>query len=326
VPRLVLGDLVAFDAEVAVVPDVPALNDGGVIGQSLLSHFTWEIDWDRGLVTLGAAPWPRGGGTVEVPLHHMEVGMDEALVEVDGTPIPMLLDTGLFASSISNELARKLHLPKRPADAALAEHRPVGLAGDIGANGIYAGDLRMGSVVLRAHPFVAVDRTFPAILGRDVLSQFNMQVIPGQRLLLRPRGDPRATARARIARWPGFGACASPGCATAEILPLGDATIIYVRFESAVGGPFWFVLGCAGSSGTGERLLTQSERAFLDSAPSTHYFTINITASQAGLRGFDASSFGRDWFAPGRGGCRELTVVDVVPLPSPPPATPGRQR
>jgi hypothetical protein len=42
--------------------------------------------------------------------------------------------------------------------------------------------------------------------------RFDLLVFPGQRLLMKPRGDLRVTAAARIGRWIWMPAYASPAC------------------------------------------------------------------------------------------------------------------
>src|SRR5262249_54453402 len=96
---LTLGDLMVRDVPVTVTRLDGAMSRPGYLGQGILDHAPWEIDWDRGTLTLGATPWPEGPDMIVVPLRR-RLGKDMVTVQVDGHPIELELDTGSSLSVI----------------------------------------------------------------------------------------------------------------------------------------------------------------------------------------------------------------------------------
>lgn len=319
-PRLVLGDLVVSALPVFVAPEMRLLQKGGVLGQQVLGRSPWEIDWDRGTLTLGATPWANAAEINTIVLRpSSRFGYDEIVVQVDGHPLPMVFDTGAYASAIPIDLARELHLAvakrRPPPTFGFGPHFLAGVSRPLSADEIYTGDLRVGSLTLPAHPFVGLQKGLPAILGRDVLTRFNLQVIPGQRLMLRPRGDLRATARARLARWPGLGACASPACVQATIEPQGEDVRIELEFEAEIVGPMEIIFACATQPLSPEPFPTDAELALRDLPPPPyHHIALIFQTVKAGHRTATAPLSSR-WFAPDGSGCRTLTALDAFPAP-----------
>src|SRR5262249_13327799 len=72
---LQLGDLVVRDVPVTLT-ELARIGPPALLGQGILGHAPWEIDWDRGTLTLGAMPWPDGPETIVVPLRRAWWGVD----------------------------------------------------------------------------------------------------------------------------------------------------------------------------------------------------------------------------------------------------------
>ncbi len=90
---LALGDLVVRDVSVRATRLDPGKFGSGILGQAILGHAPWEIDWDRGTVTLGATPWPDAPDVIVVPLRRTWA-WDVVTVQVDWHTVDMILDTG----------------------------------------------------------------------------------------------------------------------------------------------------------------------------------------------------------------------------------------
>jgi hypothetical protein len=88
-PAVTLGSLTVRDVLVAVS------TDHAILGESVLAHAPWELDFDRSTITLGAEPWEEDANLVPIPLQHLGDGNADLLtLTVDDQPIEMLLDTG----------------------------------------------------------------------------------------------------------------------------------------------------------------------------------------------------------------------------------------
>jgi hypothetical protein len=261
-PQLVLGDLVVRQIFAGTFPGIVAL-----VGQSVLRHAPWEISWDRGTVTLGAAPWATAADVTALPLFRQRrFPLDEVEVRLNDRPFRILLDIGAAVSAM-------------PADVATS----LGLTSA----------LQLGPTVVAAQ-FLELPAGNEAVLGLDVLSRFNLLVIPGQRLFLRPRGDLRATAAARIGRWGSLPACATPGCVRAKVTPLGRNGQLELDVEAELPGSLRMILGCA------ERA---EERLLL----------VDLEGIKRGHLTTDVALKGSGWFTPQGTGCQELAVLDVIP-------------
>src|SRR5262249_51447087 len=86
------------------------------------------------------------------------------------------------------------------------------------------------------------------VLGLDLLGHYRVGVIPGQRLLLRPREDLWQTARERIGRWAWTKDCPHLGCVRAEIEPAGAEAWLTLEFDRPFSRPITMVLGCDGDA------------------------------------------------------------------------------
>jgi len=213
-PELALGDLVVEDVGAAIG------GEATVLGQSVLAYGTWEIDWDRGLLTLGASPWPEGGDTTFVPLR-TDGDAEIVSLTMDGTPLDMIVDTGARLSTIPESVGTRSGL-------AMQRGRPTTLnalgGGELVVHRLFSGEARLGSrdlgnVVLAALA-TGGRRAGYGLLGLDVLSRFHLQIVPGSHLALRPRGDERKTAAERVARWSFVPrTCEHLGCVRVERAP-----------------------------------------------------------------------------------------------------------
>jgi predicted aspartyl protease len=317
VARLTTGDLVASEVPIFVLKRSTPAKDRGILGQTILGASPWEVDWDRGTLTLGAVPWRRDDATTVVPLRRSaRYAHDEVTVQINGHPVQMILDTGAVATTIPIDLARELGLsPRAPQPSDLAAQITLGgIDGQMAIDQTCTADLTIGALTLPAQPLMSLRQEFPAVLALDILGRFNLQVIPGERLQLRPRDDLRRTARARVGRWPGLGACASPACTEATIAAVGPKARIDLRFEAAIAGPVEILLACATPPATPE-IFPSMDQLLLRGRPPAPYrhVAVNLSAIEPGEITIDTLSAANLWFAPDGGGCRTLTVLDLHP-------------
>jgi hypothetical protein len=299
---LALGDLVVRDVPVIVTRLDNSRYHAGILGQAILGHAPWEIDWDRGTLTLGATPWPEGPDTIVVPVRR-RWGLDVVTVQVGGHPISMALDTGAEASYIPPDTARDAGLSVRAVD------RPHHPPEDVIPGDAALGPLPLGRIDFQPAPHIPLGY---GLLGLDVLSRYDIQVVPGERLALRPRGDPWETAPARIARWPWTRACRTLGCVRAHVEPAGDEPKVVFSFEVDVPHPVVVALGCRQADPVGAHVLSFSERVSSGRASGPWYHIAVRVPSAAKDQVGEAVVFGGSgWLA--RTGCRDLSVLDVVP-------------
>jgi hypothetical protein len=302
---LAVDDLVVLDVPVMVTRlDNPRFRSG-ILGQAILGHAPWEIDWDRGTLTLGAAPWPEGPDTIVVPLRRRCWAQDIVTVQVDGHPVEMSLDTGTELSVIPAGVAR---------DAGLSEHD--GHSWNHVTRKEISGDAVLGPVRLGHLDFVSVPHAWVdyGLLGLDVLSRYRIQVVPGVRLALRPRGDTWESAPQRIARWPWTRACPSLGCLRARVEPVGNDARLVFSFEVDLPYPVELLLGCREGDPVGSHLFTISERATSGRSRGPAYHISVRVASAVKDQAFETIELaGNRWLSRTR--CREISVLDVVPIP-----------
>jgi predicted aspartyl protease len=332
VPVLALGDLAVRQLLVGAIEGNP-LAVGGILGESVLRHAPWEISWDRGTLTLGARYWADEPGVTPLPLHRMErYPTDEIEVCVNGQPVKMLLDTGASASALPEDVATSLGLSYEQVPALPLF---VGMGGAINVSRLYTGRLEIGGTQIAEQAFIGLPAHRPAVLGIDVLSRFDLLVVPGQRALLRARGDLRTTAAARIGRWAWIPkTCVSAGCLQARI----DAEEMTLTLEAKLPGAVELLLGCAAPAaaspfqpvdvrealrGLGGMLDLLARRPPRPEAvtrspspePQFRHLVVRMFGIEAGPRTVTAKRVGERWFSPAGPGCSELEVLDVVPLP-----------
>jgi Aspartyl protease len=274
----------------------------GILGQGILGNAPWEIDWDRGTLTLGVTPWPEGAGVIVVPLRRLW-GFDIVTVQVDGHSVELALDTGSSASVIPADTARGAGLIVHAVDQP---YHPTGkeISGDV-----VLGPLRLGHIDFWSYPHL----WGYGVLGLDVLSRYRIQVVPGERLALRPRGDSWESAKERIARWPWTRACPSLGCLKARAEPVGDDARLVFSFEVDVPRPVELLLGCRKADPVGSHLLTLSERRAFGPTRALPYHILLRVASTVKDQVVETMVIaGGGWLD--RTGCHEISVLDVVPI------------
>lgn len=302
IPDVKLGELPIEDVITALG------GESNVLGQSLLTHAPWEIDWDRGLLTMGATPWAADAETVVVPLRS-EADGELVTMTVDGAPIDMLLDTGAFASTLPLGVGQKASLRGRAIPPTVMH----AVAGEMVVRRVFEGAARLGTLDVGHVTIAGVAgggrRAHLGLLGLDVLSRFQVQIVPGVRLALRPRGDVRKTTKERIARWSFIpSTCAHPGCVHAELTPHGDDARITVTLEADLGQPIEVLFGCTGAVDD-TSVPTGSSFAFGEAPSVARHVRVLIPGRRRGDQ--SVISRGAGWFE--QGGCRNLEALDVSP-------------
>lgn len=282
--------------------------EANVLGQSLLAHAPWEIDWDRGMLTMGTTPWSADAETVVVPLRS-EADGEVVTLNVDGAPVDMILDTGAFTSTLPITVGKRAGLPGRNIPPTVLR----ATAGEVVVRHLYEGKARLGPLEVGSVTLAGVQsggkRANLGLLGLDVLSRFQMQVVPGSRLALRPRGDVRKTLKERIARWSFIpSTCAHVGCVKAELSPHGDDARITVTLEADLGQPVEVLFGCEGAADD-THVPTGSSFAFADVPAVARHVRVHVPAKRRGEQTVIRS--GAAWFD--QGGCRALEALDVSP-------------
>ena len=304
VPDMILGPLVLNDVVTAI---------GGnqhVLGQSILTHAPWEIDWDRGKLTLGAAAWPKDSEAIALPLRR-EGDSDVATVEIGGVPIDMVLDTGALASTIPESVGTRAGLDGRALAYPMVLHSA---AGQILVRKVFLGELRLGA--LGIHPLElasmsSVGRRAPfGLLGLDVLSRFHVRVEPGVRLWLRPRRDLGITAAERLARWSFLPSCKRLGCLEASVEAVGEDAVVHVTYETDLARPLDVLFSCASNPGQPTAGTTLASDALVR-AP--RQLRLRVPAGFPGEPASVKVRRGGAWFGSGGAGCADLAVVDLSP-------------
>jgi hypothetical protein len=197
-------------------------------------------------------------------------------------------------------------------------HTFGGATGSFRADRVYVADIELGSARLRGQRFMmSVSRNL-AVLGRDILGQFNIAIDPGHRLSLRRRGDLRATAEARVRRWRWMPACRSTGCARARIEPAGEGGRLELEIEAPLPGPIEILFGCADRPAGTEMIVTAGQRA-LDpdppgtGAPTFSHLIVGLRTPAQGKTSTALAAAARFRVSPMGPPCSELTVLDVAP-------------
>jgi hypothetical protein len=154
-------------------------------------------------------------------------------------------------------------------------------------------------------------------LGLDILSQYDLYVVPGRELWLAPRRGVAETAVARIARWPHLRGCDSPGCVTVCVVPAETSSTVAFAIERPLEGPELIVMTCTednlpfvsrAATFAHAYALCGGNRGF-DLAKASPYSAGHLIAQlPKGAHGTVTETF--DGLLP----CPTLRVVDIVPL------------
>jgi predicted aspartyl protease len=324
-PSLTIGALTASD----VMVGVDTGQNPAILGQSILRRAPWEVSWERGTLTLGATPWREGDeGVQALPLRADGArNMPESVeVRVGGRPVRMLLDTGALTSALPDQLGPALGLEIEPR-AVRGYHDFVG---QFEVSRVFVADLELGAIRLERQRIFGVSGREQPILGLDVLSRFDFQVIPGQKLLLRRRSDARVSAAARMARWPWLPACAVPGCVgAARVVADGRNGRVEIELEAALPRAARMLFACAEPAGAPSAAsdVPTTLATMIDAGPlrgpMRHLLVISGPAPAGALRA-EVALAGLLWFARDGSGCHELTLLDVAPAApgEPPPPAP----
>jgi hypothetical protein len=306
-PQLRLGELLVDDVVTAI--------GGGttILGQSILAHSPWEIDWDRGMLTLGASPWPATNDVVTIPLRR--VGDAEVVtIDIDGAPVDMVLDTGAFASMIPESVGVAKGLAYRRLPPTVMHS----LGGELIVRRLFAGALRLGSLQVGRVELASVatggKRAGLGLLGLDVLSRYRVQVVPGSHLSLRPRGDVRRTTVERIARWSFVPTtCEHAGCVHATMIAAGRDAELTVTLDADLDQPIEALLGCAGDHGD-TIVPTGSSFAFGAPPDVARHIRVRLPSRARGSTSQITIRDGASWFSAAGADCHALEALDVSPL------------
>jgi hypothetical protein len=306
---LTLGDLMVRDVPVWVTRLDDTSFPSGFLGQGILGHAPWEIDWDRGTLTLGARPWPEGPDTIVLPLRR-SCGYNIVTVRIDGHPVEMILDTGTGISWIPADTAKDVGLSVR----AVADRR-THVTDKVTSGDVALGALRLGRIDFGSSPDSVLGH---GLLGLDVLSRYRIQVVAGERLALRPRGDSWQTAPERVARWPWTRACPSVGGLRARVEPAGDDARLVFSFEADLPHPVSLLLGCREADPVGshypsvyERVTSGRFRSGPDRGPRDHIL-LRVASAVKGQTLEAMVPEGNRWLS--RTGCGEVSALDVLPI------------
>jgi hypothetical protein len=197
VPTLVLGGAPLRDVLVTA-------GNFNAVGQSILSDRPWEIDWDRGTLTLDAPPWSPASPAraVHVPLRRRD-GRDIVEMRAAGHSFDMALATDSSLSTIPDAVGTLFrgNVETGPDHRTLEDYAFI------------------GAMPVGWHYFFAeVEGRVPyGILGLDILACHRMRVDPGRELSLAPRQESAPIAAERVARWPALRGCADAGCVCAHV-------------------------------------------------------------------------------------------------------------
>jgi hypothetical protein len=303
-PGLALGELRLTSVLASVVGDTP------IVGESVLAHARWEIDWDRGTLTLGAPPWPdETPGLVSVPLRHDGPSNTDTLtVSVDGHAFDLLLDTGAIVSALPSSAGASL--PTRDFETTMPFR---GAVGTIPIRRQFHGETRIGPAELGPRGFaeLAGTREATGIFGLDLLGRYRVQVSPGKRVALRPRDDIWQTARERIGRWSWTGDCEHIGCIRARLEPVGRDATLTVTLDRAFSRDVAIVFGCQGDPAA---IASESE-IFARGGHmrgTLRHVVARVRSDASGILTAPVALGGGTWFARADA-CHDLAVLDVAP-------------
>lgn len=106
-----------------------------------------------------------------------------ARVEVNGTPIEMLVDTGASGVALSADDARRAGIA---TSIGMREEIGQGAGGAVYGDVVEIERIRLGEVEANAVPGVVLNGGQMSLLGQNFLQQFDKVEIDGDRMVLRP--------------------------------------------------------------------------------------------------------------------------------------------
>lgn len=181
----------------------PCVAPDGIIGGTLMRHSSWVIDYEAGLVHIGArddlpdaalaASSPQAWTSVDMRTDGIALE-PRVSVTVDGREVSnVLVDTGSNGGlTLPRDLVDELAIPTE--DRVVVDDRATaGIFGTTEVSAVIAPvDLRIGDLgPLRVWATFTDDSA--AKLGNEVLQHFVIGIVPGEgRLYLRPTGEPAA--------------------------------------------------------------------------------------------------------------------------------------
>jgi predicted aspartyl protease len=301
---MVLGPLVVSDVAINRSKSL------SVLGQPILGAVRWEVSWTHGVLTLGATPWELDRATLLVPLRpRSDNELDELSVTLGGHEQLLLFDTGAVASTIPETVGDSLGLPSEPFAGVFA-----GAAGTVVVSRAFVADVVLGGVELHDRRLLALKARSWALLGRDVLHEYDFQVVPGEALLLRPRGDVHASAPRRLGRWDFVARCRTPGCVSGRVEREAGHGRLELVVEAGIERPGHLLFGCATSASPEPLVSMAALLAAGTVAGPFHHIVLRYERLERGRYQVRLPHAGALWFEANGSGCTELRLLDIVPL------------
>lgn len=233
-PRLDFGALQLRDVVVHPGPSA-------TLGQSVLSHGPWEIDWGRGTLVLNAPPWPEGTPQAAcVPLRR-DGFRDIVALSAGGHVFDMVVDTRGHT-----RIPDPLGVYRREEPALDFAWRQLDAEASLGS-------LKLG---VRRFDAPISGHESHGTLGLAILSSFRFRVVPGREMCLQPSGDVRTTAATRVSRWDWTRGCSHIGCVEARVdvgpdsdtRPAQLSRTVVLEMERPYLRPALLVLGCGAAA------------------------------------------------------------------------------
>lgn len=120
----------------------------GILGRDIFRQFAWQVDNQKGLLSV----WQQAPGTLDypvcVPYHDAYDSGPELLLDYHHRPVTMTVDTGVYYSYIGDELIKVSR--ERPESAVLTDinHPVPGLTGEVVSDGYSLSGLRFNQMPL----------------------------------------------------------------------------------------------------------------------------------------------------------------------------------
>jgi predicted aspartyl protease len=251
VPQIRLGDLVLTDVPVLATSTI------ALVGADILFRYPIEIDFDRGMLTIGAGAWPRTASIAAVPIEARYTGQSTIHLSLDGTEVLFFLDSGADTTSIDFKAADALGIVRKKLDKKMIRR---GLYSEINIAEVYpiervqAGGHDFGPAELVPLPKFrrggALNEKVIGLLGMDLLGCARFRIDYDQHLVeLAPRGLAQAHLRERVSRWPWAAPCGDGGCLAVSLEPKDGAVALQVRELRAIPVPASYTFSCASAGG-----------------------------------------------------------------------------